>query len=412
MQKELILITNRYPFYPGEEFLKLELDFLCEKFLKVHIIPVNSADHSKRRELPANAVIHLVPSFQKKNTFSFKMSSVRDEQGRKWFLKEGSMAGEFGIKGFGKLMSWTANAVHLRNYIQEKIIKKNKPAQFVVYSYWLSLAPGIALLKEKFPDLYAISRGHGGDIYDYRHSPPYLPYKQKVINQLDKLFLISQNGAEYLAEQAGGRISNLEVARLGTRKPEGLSQGSSDGIFRIISCSYIVPVKRLELLVKSLAECKSRIQWTHIGGGPGLNELEGLAKELPQNITYEFTGNIANDEIVPYYLKNPVDLFINVSSSEGIPVSIMEAFSCGIPALATDVGGTGELVNESNGKLIAKDFEIAELAKLLDHQSRLSLSEKELLRKSAYQTWNGMYNAEKNYSDFAVKISGYGGKDS
>lgn len=412
MQKELILITNRYPFYPGEEFLKLELDFLCEKFLKVHIIPVNSVDHSKQRELPLNAEVHLVPIFQKKNSVSSKISALKDGQGRSWVLSEGSRASKFGVKGIMKMVSWTANAIHLRNYIKEKIIKGNKPMQFVVYSYWLSLAPGIALLKEMYPDIYAISRGHGGDIYDYRHSPPYLPYKQKVINQLDKLFLISQNGAEYLAEEAGGRISSLEVARLGTRKPEGLSQGSSDGICRIISCSYVVPVKRLELLVKSLAECKSRIHWTHIGGGPGLNELEGSAKGLPQNITYEFTGNIANDEIVPYYLKNPVDLFINVSSSEGIPVSIMEAFSCGIPAVATDVGGTGELVNKSNGELIPKDFEIGELAKLLDHQSRLSFSEKELLRRSAYQTWNGMFNAEKNYSDFAVGISGYGGKGS
>jgi glycosyltransferase involved in cell wall biosynthesis len=406
MQKELILITNRYPFYPGEEFLKLELDFLCEKFLKVHIIPVNSADHSKKRELPANSVIHLIPSFQKKNTFSFKMSAVRDEQGRKWFLNEGTLARKFGINGFGKLMSWTANAVHLRNYIQEKIIKDHNPSKFVVYSYWLSLAPGVGLLKERYPDIYAISRGHGGDIYDYRHSPPFLPYKHKVINKLDKLFLISQNGAEYLAEQAGGRNSNVEVARLGTRKPDGLSQGSSDGVFRIISCSYVVPVKRLELLVKSLAECKSRIHWTHIGGGPGLNELEGLAKGLPQNITYEFTGNMANDEIVPYYLKNPVDFFINVSSSEGIPVSIMEAFSCGIPAVATDVGGTGELVNETNGELIPSNFEIDELTKLLDNQSRLPLDKREVYRKAAFQTWNEKYNAEKNYSDFAAKISG------
>lgn len=412
MHKELVLITNRYPFYPGEEFLKLELEFLCEKFRKVHIIPVNSVDHSRQRELPANALIHLVPDFQRKNTVSYKKSALLDGQGWKWLLAESSRAKQFGLKGVGKLVSWTANGVHLRNYIQEKIIMEQKATQFVVYSYWLSLSPGIAFLKERFPDLYAISRGHGGDIYDYRHSPPYLPYKHKVINQLDKLFLISQNGADYLAEQAGGQVSSLEVAQLGTQKPEGLSQGSSDGIFRIISCSYVVPIKRLELLVKSLAYCKSRIHWTHIGGGPGLNELEGFAKELPQNITFDFTGNMANDEIIPYYLKNPVDLFVNVSSSEGIPVSIMEAFSCGIPAVATDVGGTGELVNELNGKLVPKDFEITELAKLLDHLSSLSLSEKELLRNSAYQTWNVMYNAEKNYSAFALKISGDGGTDS
>ncbi|WP_186326781.1 glycosyltransferase [Cytobacillus oceanisediminis] len=412
MEKELVLITNRYPFYPGEEFLKLELDFLCEKFRKVHIIPVNSADHTKQRELPHNASVHLVPAFQKKNAVSFKMSAFQDAQGRRWLLEERKRAGNFGLKGFGKLVSWTANAIHLRNYIENIIFKEQNPSKFVAYSYWLSLAPGIAFLKEKYSDLYAISRGHGGDIYDYRHSPPYLPYKQTLIHQLDKIYLISQNGAEYLAEQTGGSASSLEVARLGTQKPEGLSHGSSDGIFRIVSCSYVVPVKRLELLVKSLAECQSRIHWTHIGGGPGLNELEGLAKELPANITTEFTGNMANDEIVPFYLKNPIDLFINVSSSEGIPVAIMEAFSCGIPSVATDVGGTGELVDETNGKLIPKDFEVTELAKLLDHLSRLSFSEKEHLRKSAYQTWNGMYNAEKNYSDFAGEISGYGGTGS
>lgn len=410
MQKELVLITNRYPFYPGEEFLKLELDFLCEKFRKVHIIPVNPADLSKKRELPPNALVHLVPDFQKKNSVSYKMNALMDGQGRKWFLAENSRARKLGIKGLGKLVSWTANAIHLRNYIQERIIKEDNPSQFVIYSYWLSLAPGIALLKERYPDLYAISRGHGGDIYDYRHSPPYLPYKHKVISHLDDLFIISKNGSDYLAEQAADRDRpKLSVARLGTLNPKGTSPVSSDGIFRIVSCSYIVPVKRLDLLAKSLAGCKERIHWTHIGGGPGQNELEQLAKDFPGNITYDFTGNMANDEIIPYYLKNPADLFINVSSSEGIPVSIMEAFSCGIPALATDVGGTGELVNEFNGKLILRDFEIDELTKLLDYQSRLPLGKRELLRKAAFQTWDEKYNAEKNYSKFAAKISGDGG---
>jgi glycosyltransferase involved in cell wall biosynthesis len=412
MQKELVLITNRYPFYPGEEFLKLELEFLCEKFRKVHIIPVNSVNHSRQRELPANALVHLVPDFMKKNTVSYKMNAVLDVQGRNWFLAESRRAKQFGIKGVGKLVSWTANAVHLRNYIQEKIIMEQKATQFVVYSYWLSLSLGIALLKESYPDLYAISRGHGGDIYDYRHSPPYLPYKHKAIQHLDNLFLISQNGVDYLEGQSGGKISNMEVARLGTSRPEGVSQGSSDGVFRIVSCSYVVPVKRLELLVKSLAQCKSKIHWTHIGGGPGLNDLEGLAKKLPQNITCEFTGNIANDEIIPFYLDNPVDLFINVSASEGIPVSIMEAFSCGIPAIATDVGGTGELVDESNGKLIPSEFEIGELAKLLDDHTRLPLGKREVLRNAAFQTWNKKYNAEKNYSEFAGKISDDGGRGS
>ena len=45
----------------------------------------------------------------------------------------------------------------------------------------------------------------------------------------------------------------------------------------------------------------------------------------------------------------PVDLFLTVSANEGIPVSIMEAQSFGIPVIATDVGGISEIVNNVNG---------------------------------------------------------------
>lgn len=51
-------------------------------------------------------------------------------------------------------------------------------------------------------------------------------------------------------------------------------------------------------------------------------------------------------------------MFINVSSSEGLPVSIMEACSFGIPIIATNVGGTAEIVQAGvNGILLKEQFE-------------------------------------------------------
>ncbi|MFR4320263.1 MAG: glycosyltransferase [Blautia massiliensis (ex Durand et al. 2017)] len=45
---------------------------------------------------------------------------------------------------------------------------------------------------------------------------------------------------------------------------------------------------------------------------------------------------------------------MNVSSSEGIPVSIMEATSFGIPGIATDAGGTKEIIRDKeNGVLLS-----------------------------------------------------------
>lgn len=409
MLKELILITNRYPFYPGEEFLKLELDFLCEKFSKVHIIPVNSVDHSKKRDLPPNVEVHHIPAFNRKKKSLFKYDGLLDRQGREWIFSERTTAGKYGIKGYGKMISWAANAVNLRNYIQNSFIEAHKGTEFVVYSYWLSLALGVAFLKEMYPCISAYSRGHGGDIYDYRHNPPYLPFKHKVIERLNRTFIISGNGVQYLSEQAGGVNANLEIARLGTLKPKGRSGSSEDGVFRIVSCSYIVPVKRLDLVAKSLADCSEKIHWTHIGDGPGREEIEQLVSILPEHVTYEFKGNMGNDEVIQFYINHPLDLFINVSSSEGIPVSIMEAFSCGIPAVATEVGGTGELVNDRNGELIPKDFDIRELARILDHAAKSSLEDREKKRMAAFDTWNEQYNAEKNYSKFSGELLGNGG---
>ena len=59
-----------------------------------------------------------------------------------------------------------------------------------------------------------------------------------------------------------------------------------------------------------------------------------------------------------YYNTYEIDLFVNLSTIEGVPVSIMEAQSSGIPVLATDVGSSKEIVDDDNGFLIPKDFEM------------------------------------------------------
>ena len=68
-----------------------------------------------------------------------------------------------------------------------------------------------------------------------------------------------------------------------------------------------------------------------------------------------FTGPISNNKVFELYRTTPIDLFINVSKSEGIPVSIMEALSVSIPVLATNCGGIEEIVNNEVGYIISSD---------------------------------------------------------
>ena len=113
---------------------------------------------------------------------------------------------------------------------------------------------------------------------------------------------------------------------------------------------------------------------------------------------------VSNEKVLDYYSQNYIDIFINVSDNEGIPVSIMEAMSAGIPVVATNVGGTSEIVNEKNGYLIDVDFDANVVAEKIDNHLKSPLMKQEEYRSEAYNTWKDKYDATNNYSQFSEKI--------
>ncbi len=108
-----------------------------------------------------------------------------------------------------------------------------------------------------------------------------------------------------------------------------------------------------------------------------------------------------------FYQKNPADVFINVSSTEGTPVSVMEAASCGIPIIATSVGGNPEIVSERNGILLNPDLTADEIAKailtVLDHPETATSK-----RKGSRAVWMERYNADANFRAFAERLKAIG----
>ena len=127
-------------------------------------------------------------------------------------------------------------------------------------------------------------------------------------------------------------------------------------------------------------------------------------KNFPKNIRAEFKGRVLNKEVLKFYIDEVPDLFINLSSSEGIPMSIMEAMSCSIPVIATNVGGTSEIVNNENGYLIEYNEDDLKIVEIINGFFYLHLEEKNNKRKQAYKTWLEKYNSEINYSAFIKEI--------
>lgn len=105
-----------------------------------------------------------------------------------------------------------------------------------------------------------------------------------------------------------------------------------------------------------------------------------------------------------HYKEKSVDLFVNLSTTEGgAPVSIQEATSCGIPIIATNVGGNPEIVSERNGILLDQNptpDEVAQaLLKICDNPEMASK-----MRKESRRVWEESYNAEVNFRAFAQRL--------
>ena len=234
-----------------------------------------------------------------------------------------------------------------------------------------------------------------------------MPFRNILPVYLDRIYFISRTGWNYYSSRYG-IYDNLVISRLGVKNQLPSTDVSIiNKELTLLSCSLIIPIKRIELIINSLALLKDiKYKWYHIGYdldmGSSTHKLVEMAKRLEVN--FKPIGFIRNDEVHQFYQNQRVDLFINLSTTEGIPVSIMEAYSYGVPAIATNVGGTSEIVTNENGQLLNSTPSLDEINTAIRNFHNLSPEQVNLKKQAAYETWSKKYNATKNYTQFVEDI--------
>lgn len=409
MNSVLILLTNSFPFGIGETFLDYEIEY-AGQFDLVIIIPRESEEEPRFNITNQNVnVVRTGGMFSMFERIYWCIISIFSSH--IWTEILGLM--KYDKLSFTKLRSLVVESAYgaRMSKVASQAIRKythtNKTDRLVIYSYWLTAAAYAAIrLKDGYREnnVHVVSRCHGHDLYEERNKDQYLPYRKLFLTHLDKIYPISSNGLHYLKRKYSFAIDDkIKLSYLGT-KDYGLNElAENDSYFTIVSCSSVIALKRIHLIIEVLSHFKDEnVRWVHMGGGELLSSMRQLAEDkLGEAVDYVFTGHLTHEQVISFYCKTPVNLFINTSETEGIPVSIMEAISFGIPVVATKVGGVKEIVHDDyNGYLLEKDFGIETLEKSIRKIINMPKREYSELRQKSRQQWNDRFNAEFNYSAF------------
>lgn len=291
----------------------------------------------------------------------------------------------------------------------QKFISENKldMTNSIFYTFWFSPSTNgiLNLKKERFNNLKIISRAHGSDLYNERGIKP---FRDNYIHFIDGVFCISTHGHNYMSDLYPQVKKIFHVSKIGINNKINSNIKSTDNNIRIVSCAYVIPLKRVEKIFHSIylftEKNKVHVEWIHFGGGSHEASLKDYISTFKKNeyMTIDLKGSVQNDEVIEYYHKNPVDLFINLSTTEGLPVSMMEAQSNYIPILATNVGGVSEIVNFTNGYLVPADFSFDDVIKGLE--SILFAKDIDMYRLNAFNSWRQNHNGDVVYPNFIDAI--------
>lgn len=191
----------------------------------------------------------------------------------------------------------------------------------------------------------------------------YLQLERSLARVSDRLIGVSQATVDDLVRLGVAPREKFGVLPLGLdleplaepageqRAEQRAELGLTEEDILLVFVGRVVPIKRLDLLLEALAlarQSEPRLRLAIVGDGDVRPDLERQAAELGIAAAVCFLGY--RRELCPVFAA--ADLAVLSSANEGTPVSLIEAGAAGLPAVATDVGGVGEVVTEETGVLV------------------------------------------------------------
>lgn len=396
----IVLLTSRFPFGSGEQFIESELPHWLGKGVDLVIVPEkNDTPEVSPRAVPAGIRVDAgltkrwgSPLWRIRGAARALTDSVLWREVRT--LRD---LGRFDVPRLRFVLRTAIQVAVVRGYLRDHYRGAD-----LAYAYWLSVSADAAALEHRDGTIgHAVARTHNADLYEDRHPLGHHPVVRQIAGDLSRLQPIAEAGVGFAVERYGFAPDSVIVNRLGVRIPTDRCAATGDGAMTVMSVSTMSRFKRLDLLIDSLARLHQDhpeldLHWIHAGDGPFHDALAEQAQRCLVGVDVTWLGHLPNEELLAWYRDHRVDLLVNTSSSEGIPVSIMEAMARGIPALGTDVGGVREIVPPH--WLLAPDPTPQEVADAM--AEHLAQAKDPTVREAMASLIEERFDADANYERF------------
>jgi colanic acid/amylovoran biosynthesis glycosyltransferase len=404
LPSRLILFTTSFPFGRGEEFLEAELPYLASAFDHVAIVPTNL--EPPERPIPPNVRVETQQPIGSHASWARASHAIIDCLLSPSFYLE-AMKRPKTVRAIRAIAGVHVQARRVERFLRKMEARQTETRDTLFYTYWFNATTlGVARYCASEP-VQLVTRAHRGDLYEDRRPAAFFPFREDALAQLSCVYSVSSDGYNHLVSAFPTYVDKILVSRLGVNPAARLAPRSEPGTLRIVSCSYLTTVKRVPLLALGVREFAIQhpeldVLWDHLGDGSEAPHVHEALHGSPRNLRTTLHGHLTNAEVLKHYEHTGADVFVSVSESEGVPVSIMEAQSFAIPVIATAVGGVPEIVSQRNGHLLDRhpspNALVAAIESFLDRDVAADKA------RCSLETWRQHFNAQHNYSEFARSL--------
>lgn len=185
---------------------------------------------------------------------------------------------------------------------------------------------------------------HGYDVFS---RPP--PDFRARAEAAGAVVTVSEANADHIASTFGVDRARIDVIPCGVDTTVFVpsSPPSRSEAPLVVSVARLHPAKNLPLLFAALARLRDdnvRFDAVVVGDGKARGEVEESLRTLALTDRVQLAGLATQAEVRGWWQR--ASIAVLSSDREGFPVSLMEAAACGVPAVATAVGGVAELVDD------------------------------------------------------------------